>query len=97
VPNSSTDRRATLQELLLNAVTCQAGRDPGAPAARAAVSATPFRAGDGLRLLLRVRAPSDPAQGRTRRWHCWWTTRATVVVTDSTDASSSPTRPSWRW
>ncbi len=83
--------RGTLQELLLNA---GAHAKPAEIPVRlpktqalAAVSATPFRAGDGLRLLLRVRAPSAPdAQGTDMNRTLALlvdSTRDGIVVTDS--------------
>jgi transcriptional regulator PpsR len=83
--------RSTLQELLLNAGAH--GKPAEIPVrlpktqALAAVSATPFRAGDGLRLLLRVRAPSAPdAQGTDMNRTLALlvdSTRDGIVVTDS--------------
>jgi transcriptional regulator PpsR len=83
--------RSTLQELLLNAGAN--GKPAEIPVrlpktqALAAVSATPFRAGDGLRLLLRVRAPSAPdAQGTDMNRTLALlvdSTRDGIVVTDS--------------
>ena len=83
--------RGTLQELLLNAGAH--GKPAEIPVrlpktqALAAVSATPFRAGDGLRLLLRVRAPSapDPQGTDMNRTLALLvdSTRDGIVVTDS--------------
>ena len=83
--------RGTLQELLLNAGAN--GKPAEIPVrlpktqALAAVSATPFRAGEGLRLLLRVRAPSapDPQGADINRTLALLvdSTRDGIVVTDS--------------
>lgn len=84
--------RAVLQELLLNATS--SGRPaeihvrlPGAQGT-AAVAATPFRAGDGLRLLLRVRCEghTEPSAALDAHRHLVQMvdgTRDGVVVTDS--------------
>ena len=83
--------RGTLQELLINAGAH--GKPAEIPVrlpktlALAAVSATPFRAGDGLRLLLRVRAPAapDPQGTDMNRTLALLvdSTRDGIVVTDS--------------
>jgi transcriptional regulator PpsR len=84
--------RGGLQELLLNAGSSGRpaeihARLPGTQAL-AAVSATPFRAGDGLRLLLRVRCDAASGSGAASDMNRTLallvdSTRDGVVVTDS--------------
>ncbi len=84
--------RAVLQELLLNAASSSRPAEihvrlPGAQGT-AAVAATPFRAGDGLRLLLRVRCEghAEPSAALDVHRHLVQMvdgTRDGVVVTDS--------------
>jgi transcriptional regulator PpsR len=84
--------RGTVRELLLNAGSSGRpaeihARLPSTQAA-AAVSATPFRAGDGQRLLLRVRCEAKPQPGAAADMNRTLallveSTRDGVVVTDS--------------